>query len=65
MSARPSLCADRDPKGKGAWYMTTIHACPLCGRERVYRERRWDAKPEHVGDRFEYDDTFACSGHFL
>lgn len=55
----------RHPKGKGAWYFTAIHACPLCGREDVYRERRWDEKPANPSDRFEYDDRYACQGHFL
>lgn len=37
------------------WYKTTIHACPVCGRERVYRERQFTPRPKDPRERFEYD----------
>lgn len=36
------------------WYFITIHSCPVCGNEDVYRERRYDERPEEWEDRHEY-----------
>ena len=49
---------------KGHWYYISVTACALCGREKVYRERRYDPRPERWEDRHEYHED-ACSGHFL
>jgi hypothetical protein len=49
---------------KKYWYHTIIYSCVLCGRERKYKERRYDAKPEYPGDRMEWHDE-ACPEHFI
>jgi len=51
-------------KKKGYWYFKTVYCCVLCGRETVYRERKYTPKPENPGDRQTwYDD--ACHEHFM
>ena len=45
-------------KIKKHWYFITTHACPVCGRENVYRERRYDNRPEKYEDRHSYDPMF-------
>ena len=51
------------PKGKGAWYFTSMTECVLCGRTRVYKERRHDERPDDPSDRYEYEQD-ACGDHF-
>ncbi len=48
------------PKGKGEWYFISTHACPVCGRESVVRERREAPKPVDWDDRHEYCDVYDC-----
>lgn len=43
---------------KPHWYYTETHACPVCGQERVYRERRYGKKPKDPRKRFHYDGNF-------
>ena len=52
------------PKGKGAWYFTTVFECALCSATTIHRERRYDAKPDNPQERYEHIQV-ACSGHFL
>lgn len=40
------------------WYKITIHACPLCGREKVYRERQYTPKPKDDSERYAYSEHF-------
>ena len=36
------------------WYYITIIACPVCGREKVYRERRYGRKPKKDWKCYDY-----------
>lgn len=56
------MIQEAKPK-KGYWYYTVTYECVLCGREEVYRERRYTPKPKEHGERFEYHQT-ACPQHF-
>ena len=51
-------------KPTGYWCFITTFACPLCGRSRTYRERRFDKKPQRYEDRHLLVDD-ACVSHFL
>jgi hypothetical protein len=45
------------------WYFTEIHWCPVCGREKRYRERRHDAKPPRQKDRIKHVQMYdGCEG---
>ena len=46
------------------WYFSEVWTCVLCGRERVYKERRYTSKPEYYGDRNTFHDE-ACGEHFM
>ena len=49
---------------KKYWYHTEIWSCVLCGRETVYKERRYTPKPEYPGDRIKWHEN-ACHEHFI
>jgi hypothetical protein len=51
--------------GKGCWYYTETHACPVCGSEHVYRERRQPPRPENDSERYDYSEDSPCTDHFL
>ena len=61
---KPKLSARDLRSGKGCWYYTEINACPLCGREEVYRERRQPPAPPPE-KRYARHETSACPEHFL
>ena len=62
MNSKTKKLKSESSKGK-YWYYTTVYTCVLCGYEKVYRERRYDPKPEDPVERWEFHDT-ACWGHF-
>jgi len=35
------------------WIHKSIFECPVCGREKVYRSRKYGEKPENFFERFE------------
>ena len=43
---------------RGYWYLVTVIACPVCGREKVYRERQYTPRPESSFDRHEYHEHY-------
>ena len=49
---------------KPHWYKLTIFYCPICGRERKYRERIYGNKPTDASKRtiineaYDYCDAF-------
>lgn len=56
--------AEAHPKGKGCWYFIHVWECVLCGSSEETRERREGPRPEHWGDRHDYDEG-ACGDHFV
>ncbi len=40
---------------KRHWYFISVFYCPLCGREREYRERRYGRKPKTTTRKFIQD----------
>lgn len=40
------------------WYLVTIHACPICGHEKVYRERQYTPKPSNRQERIQYHEYY-------
>jgi hypothetical protein len=48
---------------KKFWYYITVYECVLCGRQEVYRERRYGEKPKDWKDCHDYIQN-ACSDHF-
>lgn len=54
---------DDKPNKKKYWYHVLVIECVLCGREQVYRERRYTEKPSERGKRYEYRQD-ACGIHF-
>ncbi len=49
---------------KSHWYYVTRYVCVLCGREVVYRERRYTKRPKRYWKRNSYHET-ACDSHFI
>jgi len=45
------------------WYYITIETCVLCGKEYIYRERRYTERPKEYIDRHKFVE-FACDRHF-
>ena len=39
---------------KKYWIYKTIDYCPVCGREDIYRERRYTKKPKLFNNRQEW-----------
>ena len=33
-------------RSENFWIYKTTYMCPLCGKEKVYRERKYDKKPK-------------------
>jgi hypothetical protein len=58
----PTLTSKRKPLPPH-WYEIDIYECVLCGREHIYRERRFGPKPAD-GSNYHYHQD-ACSNHFL
>ncbi len=46
------------------WYFQTIEECCLCGKTRIFRERRYGRKPV-MAKRYRYTNALACDWHFL
>ena len=42
----------------GCWYEIYVFACPVCGREKVYRERRPPPRPEQWERRHHYEESY-------
>lgn len=40
------------------WYFITIHTCPVCGRQKTYRERKYNEKPMNMENRYELEDIY-------
>jgi len=45
------------------WYKITIHYCPVCGKSKEYRERRYGKRPKDIGyqpnpERFEFVEMY-------
>ena len=36
------------------WYKIYVGECPVCGRNKSYRERMFTPRPEGIEDRYEY-----------
>jgi len=45
-------------RSKKYWYRTLIFYCPLCLREKVYRERVYTKKPKDYEDRIVYKELY-------
>jgi hypothetical protein len=57
LSGTNSVSSKSLAKGKGCWYRIFIYACPVCGHEKVVRERQWDTKkPVDPRQRIVYDE---------
>ena len=40
------------------WIYRTTYYCPLCGKEKDYRERRYTKKPKHFSHRQELKEKY-------
>jgi hypothetical protein len=40
------------------WYLITIDECPVCGRNKTYRERRYTPKPVEPSERYSYEQHY-------
>ena len=45
------------------WYMRFIGECPVCGRDKGYRERRYTPRPENASERVTYLSDFDTYDH--
>jgi len=43
---------------KRCWYFITVYYCPACGREKVYRERRYGYRPKPYWKRHNRIEAF-------
>ena len=43
---------------KKYWYKYYYYYCPVCGRENVYKERRYTPKPENYEDRHKVEECY-------
>jgi hypothetical protein len=50
-------------KTKKYWYEFDIYYCVLCGKETIYKERKFSKKPDNINERFHYHES-ACANHF-
>jgi len=51
-------------KIKKHWYYITTFCCPMCGKEHVYRERKYTIKPPAASKRRTYHDRYdGCGGY--
>ena len=46
------------------WIYTEKHVCVLCGKEDIWKERRYDKKPKEWIKRNRWFDR-VCATHFL
>lgn len=45
------------------WYKMYVGECPVCGKDKSYRERIAGEKPENVEERYIYlPDTYTYDG---
>jgi hypothetical protein len=44
------------------WIYKTIYYCPLCGKEKIYRERRYTKKPKNFSYRQEWKESYDYCG---
>ena len=42
------------------WYLIWIGECPLCGRDKGYRERQYTPRPENREDRYKLIPQSSC-----
>lgn len=45
-------------KKKKYWYHYYEVYCPCCGRETIYKERRYTKKPKEYRTRHEYEERY-------
>jgi hypothetical protein len=38
------------------WYFISVYSCPVCGKEEVFRERRYTPRPNAWEDRHYWND---------
>lgn len=43
---------------KPHWYLITVHYCPLCGRDSVFKERQYTERPAEYSDRHKFHEHF-------
>jgi hypothetical protein len=43
---------------KKYWYFYSIWVCPVCFKEKTYKERRYTKRPEIYTDRREWKDDY-------
>lgn len=43
---------------KNYWIFKTINYCPLCGKEEIYRERKYNKKPKDYNKRNETKEGY-------
>jgi len=40
------------------WIFKTIYYCPICGKEQIYRERKYTEKPNNYNLRYELIESY-------
>jgi len=45
-------------KPRKHWYFIYTNYCPVCGRERVFRERRYDKRPKRWEARHRVEEVY-------
>jgi len=50
-------------KHKPHWYFQYFYICPVCGRTKIDRERRYTPKPDRWEDRIECHDDNTCANY--
>ena len=40
------------------WILKYTSYCPLCGKEKIYRERKYTPKPENPNERYQVDEHY-------
>ena len=43
---------------KKYWYRITIHYCPVCASEEIFKERQYTPRPEKWQDRNEFVEMY-------
>ncbi len=51
-------------KRRKHWYFIAIEECCLCGRQRIFRTRRYGRKPS-AKKRYSFTQDVACNCHFF
>ena len=49
---------------KKYWYFIEIECCVLCGKEKLYKERRYTLRPDNPCDRRKFNE-YVCPEHFI